>query len=265
MPITIAVAGKGGTGKTTIAALIVDHLARLGVGDILAVDADPSTNLNLALGVGLGATVGGERESLLEDIQTGQYNLGLEKRQYFQLKIHEALVEAEHFDLLAMGRPEGPGCYCAPNHLLRQSIDTIAGAYDFVVIDNEAGLEHLSRRTTRDVDLLLAVSDPTVRGLIAAQRVFELVEELGTRVGQAHLVINRVPVDEAGEPQLAPELLAKVQELHLPLLGVLPKDPAVAELDAMGKPLSDLPDDSPVRQRLVARLGQVLPVLSPVR
>jgi CO dehydrogenase maturation factor len=264
MPITIAVAGKGGTGKTTVAALIVDHLARLGVGDILAVDADPSTNLNLALGVEVGETVGGEREALLEDIQTGQYNLGLEKRQYFQLKIHEALVEAEHFDLLAMGRPEGPGCYCAPNHILRQSMDTIAGAYNFVVMDNEAGLEHISRRTTRDVDLLLVVSDPTVRGLIAAQRVFELVQELGSRVGQAHLLINRVPVDETGEPRLAPELAARVEELNLPLLAVLPLDPAVAELDAQGKPLSDLPDDSPLRRRLVACVGQVLPVLAPI-
>ena len=264
MPITIAVAGKGGTGKTTVAALIIDHLARLGVGDILAVDADPSTNLNLALGVEVEETIGGEREALLEDIQTGQYNLGLEKRQYFQLKIHQALVESEAFDLLAMGRPEGPGCYCAPNHILRQSIDAIAGGYDFVVIDNEAGLEHISRRTTRDVDLLLAISDPTVRGLIAAQRVFDLVAELGTRVKQAHLLINRVPVDEKGEPQLSPELAAKVQELGLPLLGLLPQDPAVAELDALGKPLNSLPSDSPVRRQLVSLIGQVLPVAMPV-
>jgi CO dehydrogenase maturation factor len=264
MPITIAVAGKGGTGKTTVAALIVDHLARLGVGDILAVDADPSTNLNLALGVELEDTVGGEREALLEDIQTGRYNLGLEKRQYFELKIHEALVEADAFDLMAMGRPEGPGCYCAPNHILRQSIDTISGAYDFVVIDNEAGLEHISRRTTRDVDLLLAISDPTVRGLIAAQRVFELVEELGTRVGQAHLLINRVPLNQAREPQLPTELAAKVEELGLPLLGLLPQDPLVAELDAAGQPLSDLPDDSLLRRQLVSLIGRVLPVAMPV-
>ena len=264
MPITIAVAGKGGTGKTTVTALIIDHLARLKVGNILAVDADPSTNLNLALGVELEDTVGGERESLLEDIQTGRYNLGLEKRQYFQLKIHEALVEADAFDLLAMGRPEGPGCYCAPNHILRESIDTISDAYDFVAVDNEAGLEHISRRTTRDVDLLLAISDPTVRGLIAAQRVFELVEELGTRVGQAHLLINRVPVNETGEPQLTPELADRVEELGLPLLGILPQDPLVSELDALGRPISDLPDDSLLRQQLVSLIGRVLPVAMPV-
>ncbi|GAB4528772.1 MAG: AAA family ATPase [Anaerolineae bacterium] len=264
MPITIAVAGKGGTGKTTVTALIIDHLARLGVGDILAVDADPSTNLNLALGVELEDTVGGEREALLEDIQTGRYNLGLEKRQYFELKIREALVEADAFDLIAMGRPEGPGCYCAPNHILRQSIDAISGGYDFVVIDNEAGLEHISRRTTRDVDLLLVVSDPTVRGLIAARRVFDLVDELDTRIGQAHLLINRVPVDEAGEPQLASELAARVEELGLPLLGLLPQDDLVSELDASGKPLVDLPDDSRLRRQLVSLIGRVLPVAVPL-
>jgi CO dehydrogenase maturation factor len=163
-----------------------------------------------------------------------------------------------------MGRPEGPGCYCAPNHILRQSIDTISSAYDLVVVDNEAGLEHISRRTTRDVDLLLAISDPTMRGLIAAQRVFELVAELGSRVGQAYLLINRVPVDETGEPQLPPALLAKVQELDLPLLGLLPQDPTVAELDALGKPLADLPDDSPVRRQLVSLISRVLPVAMPV-
>ncbi len=265
MTITIAVAGKGGTGKTTVSALIVDHLARLGVGSILAVDADPSTNLHLALGVEIEETIGGEREALLEDIQTGRYNLGLEKQQYFQLKIHESLVEADAFDLLAMGRPEGPGCYCAPNHILRQSIDSISNAYDFVVVDNEAGLEHISRRTTRDVDLLLAVSDPTVRGLIAAQRVFELVDELGTRVSQAHLLVNRVPVDESGTPQLSPELSAKVLQLGLPLLGLLPQDPGVSELDALGEPLIGLSEDSPVRRHLELLIGQVLPVAMPMR
>ncbi|MDW8072518.1 MAG: AAA family ATPase, partial [Anaerolineae bacterium] len=133
MAFTIAVAGKGGTGKTTVAALIIDYLARLGKGSILAIDADPSTNLNLALGVEVEETIGHGREEIVGDIRTGQYNLGLDKQQAFRLMIQECLVETERFDLLAMGRPEGPGCYCAPNHLLRQSIDALANHYRFVV------------------------------------------------------------------------------------------------------------------------------------
>jgi CO dehydrogenase maturation factor len=260
MAYTIAVAGKGGTGKTTVAALTIDYLVRLHKGSILAIDADPSTNLNLALGVEVEETIGGGREEIVGDIRTGQYNLGLDKQQAFRLMIQECLVETEHFDLLAMGRPEGPGCYCAPNHLLRQSIDALANSYRFVVIDNEAGLEHISRRTTRDVDLLLVISDPTVRGLIAAQRVFELVAELGSRVHKTCLIVNRVPVGDNGRPELASELAAKIVELQLPLLGVLPQDAAVAEWDALGQPLVTLPLDTPLRRQLENLLAQVLPV-----
>jgi len=263
VPITIAVAGKGGTGKTTVSALIIDHLVRLKAGTILAIDADPSTNLNIALGVEVEQAVGSEREALVDDIKTGRYNLGLDKQQHFELMVHECLVEGDLFDLLAMGRPEGPGCYCAPNYMLRRSIDAIADTYDFVIIDNEAGLEHISRRTTRDVDLLLAVSDPTVRGLIAAQRVFDLVKELDTRIGMAHLLINRVPVEDGAEPQLPPELEARVQELGLPLLGLLPVDAGVARMDVLGQPLVDLPLDEPVRQYLVSAVGKVLPAMKP--
>ncbi|PWH19573.1 MAG: hypothetical protein DDG58_04605 [Ardenticatenia bacterium] len=253
-------AGKGGTGKTTVAALIIDYLARLGKGSILAIDADPSMNLNLALGVEVEETIGSGREEIVGDIRSGQYNLGLDKQQAFRLMIQECLVETEHFDLLAMGRPEGPGCYCAPNHLLRQSIDALAGHYRFVVIDNEAGLEHISRRTTRDVDLLLVISDPTVRGLIAAQRVFELVAELGSRVHKAHLIVNRVPSCDDNEIVLPQELAAKVAELNLPLLGVLPQDPAVAERDVLGQPLITLPHNAPVRRCLENLLEHVLPI-----
>ena len=259
MSYTIAVAGKGGTGKTTVSALVIDYLARNKRGSILAIDADPSTNLNLALGVDLDATIGGGREDLVGEIRSGQYNLGLDKQQSFRLMIQECLVEAKDFDLLAMGRPEGPGCYCAPNHLLRQSIDALAGGYDFVVIDNEAGLEHISRRTTRDVDVLLMVSDPTVRGLVAAQRVFELVAEMKSRIYRAHLIVNRVPTDGDGAPCLSPELAAKVEELGLPLLGVLAQDAQVAEKDSLGQPLVSLPPDSLLRRHLESLLPQVLP------
>jgi CO dehydrogenase maturation factor len=243
-----------------VSALVIDYLVRLKKGSVLAIDADPSTNLNLALGVALDQTIGAGREDLVGDIRSGQYNLGLDKQQSFRLMIQECLMEGDTFDLLAMGRPEGPGCYCAPNHLLRQSIDALAKSYAFVVIDNEAGLEHISRRTTRDVDLLLVISDATVRGLIAAQRAFELVAELGSRVYKAGLVVNRVLADDDGTPHLPPALAARVEELKLPLLGVLPQDPAVAEKDALGEALVTLPPDSPVRRRLDALIGQMLPV-----
>jgi CO dehydrogenase maturation factor len=249
---TIAVAGKGGTGKTTITALIIDYLARNKRGTVLAIDADPSTNLNLALGVPLYDTVGDVREETATAVGGGQALGGLSKWDYLDLRINEALVEEMAFDLLAMGRPEGPGCYCAANNILRTSVDRLSGAYDYVVIDNEAGLEHLSRRTTQDVDLLIIVSDPTLRGIIAAGRVAELIDELDTAVGTAYLVVNRVNGDDLPEP-----LRKAIVEQKLELAGLLPADPAVNELDALGQPIVALPVDAPVRRSLEAILASL--------
>jgi CO dehydrogenase maturation factor len=257
MTTTIAVAGKGGTGKTTVSALLIRYLVERRAGAILAIDADPSSNLHLALGVELDSTVGEVREDTVDKIQDRSLDPGISKYDYLEIKIQECLVETKDFDLLAMGRPEGPGCYCAPNHILRSCIDRLSGGYDYVVIDNEAGLEHVSRRTTRDVDFLFVVSDPTKRGLIAAQRVLELVGELQTRVGQAHLLINRVPADGQGLP---PSLAEEVQKLGLPLLGLVLQDPQVAQLDALGLPLWDLPQDSAARQALDELFARVLSV-----
>jgi CO dehydrogenase maturation factor len=242
---TIAVAGKGGTGKTTISALIIDYLARKKKGVVLAIDADPSTNLNLALGVPLYDTVGDVREETATAVGGQRAMGGMSKWDYLDLRINEALTEEIAFDLLAMGRPEGPGCYCAANNILRTSVDRLSDAYEYVVIDNEAGLEHLSRRTTRDVDLLILVSDPSLRGLIAAARVAELVEELDTAVGSVCLVVNRVNGDALPEP-----LRKAIEEHNLNLVGLLPADPAVNELDALGEPLVKLPPDSPMRRSL---------------
>jgi CO dehydrogenase maturation factor len=249
---TIAVAGKGGTGKTTITALIIDYLARKGKGAVLAIDADPSTNLNLALGVPLFDTVGDVREETATAVGGSQAMGGLSKWDYLDLRINEALVEETAFDLLAMGRPEGPGCYCAANNILRTSVDRLSGSYDYVVIDNEAGLEHLSRRTTQDVDLLLIVSDPTLRGIIAAGRVAELIDELDTAVGAAYLVVNRVNGDDLSEP-----LKAAIAEQKLNLAGLLPADSAVNDLDAMGQPIVALPEDAPVRRTLETILASL--------
>lgn len=250
MTKTIAVAGKGGTGKTTITALLIKYLVENKKGSVLAIDADPSTNLNLALGVPLEDTVGDIREETLQEVQGGRSLGGMSKPDYLGLRVNQALVEEDGFDLLAMGRPEGPGCYCAANNMLRVCVDHLSKAYDYVVIDNEAGLEHLSRRTTRDVDLLLIVSDPTTRGLIAAARVAELIHELHTHAGQVRLVVNRVMGSNGDEPQLAPPLQQIIADNNLQLLGLIPQDPTVAEFDALGKPLAELPPDTPVRRRV---------------
>jgi len=246
MSRTIAVAGKGGTGKTTVAAFLIQHLIEHNSGNILAIDADPSTNLHLVLGVALEETVGDIREETLQEVYRGGLG-GISKHDYLEVRINQALVEAKGFDLLAMGRPEGPGCYCAANHVLRFCIDRLAKSYDYVVIDNEAGLEHLSRRTTRDVDLLLIVSDPTMRGLIAASRIVDLIRELDTRVSDIRLIVNRVSVDGDGRPTLAPQLESVIKENGLKLAGLIAEDATVADYDALGKPLVDLPKESPIR------------------
>jgi len=250
MTKTIAIAGKGGTGKTTIAALLIKYLVENKKGAVLAIDADPSTNLNLTLGVPLEETVGDIREETLQEVKGGSSLGGMSKPDYLEWRVNQALVEEDGFDLLAMGRPEGPGCYCAANNMLRVCVDHLSKAYDYVVIDNEAGLEHLSRRTTRDVDLLLIVSDPTTRGLIAAARVAELIKELHTHAGQVQLVVNRVMGGNGDEPQLAPPLQQIIADNDLQLIGLIPQDPTVGEFDALGKPLAELPPDTPVRKRV---------------
>lgn len=240
MTIAIAMAGKGGVGKTTITAMVLKYLRQRCDGAVLAIDADPSSNLNSVMGLGLDATIGDVREETATKVGAGAMPAGMAKRDYLEYRINEALVEGEGVDLIAMGRPEGPGCYCAANHVLRDCVDRLAGSYRYVVIDNEAGLEHLSRRTTRDVDYLLVVSDPTIRGIVAAGRVAGLVQELKTRVGKVLLVVNRV------QGELNPALSEEIQRQGLELVGTVPWDPAVGSYDAEGRALVDLPEDSAV-------------------
>jgi CO dehydrogenase maturation factor len=250
MSKTITVVGKGGVGKTAISALIVDLLSHKGV--VLAIDADPSTNLNMALGLPLGNTVGRAREDVTDDIQKGKIPPNISKQDLLDMKIREALVESNKVDLLAMGRPEGPGCYCAANHMLRLSIDRIAKKYDYVVIDCEAGMEHISRQTTRDVDFLIIVSDPTMRGLTAAARMKELIKEMRTKAGKVGLVVNRV------KNGLPAEISQAVKDFGLELIAVIPEDPNLAGLEITGKPVTDLPQDSPLKTgvgEIAAKLG----------
>jgi CO dehydrogenase maturation factor len=240
MTTTIAVAGKGGTGKTTLTGLLIRCLRERQAGTILAIDADPASNLNTVLGMDLRRTVGDVREDTADKTRSGRLEAGIAKMDLLDYEINDSLVEGDGVDLLAMGRPEGAGCYCAANNMLRNIVDRMTKAYDWVVIDNEAGLEHLSRRTTRDVDVLMIVSDPTLRGITTAGRVVELISELKTHIGRHFLVVNRVTGD------LTPELLAAIERLHLNLAGTIPMDPMVAEYDSVGKPMVDLPGDRPV-------------------
>ena len=251
MSTTIAVAGKGGTGKTMIAALLIKLLA--GKGTVLAIDADPSMNLYMALGLEEPETLGRIRE----DLVVGGENLpaGMSRPDYMAFRSQQALVESIGMDLLAMGRPEGPGCYCAANNVLRTAVDRMTDAYDYVVIDNEAGMEHISRRTTRDVQILLLVSDPTVRGITAAARAKELLQELRTKANAVYLAVNRV------DGTLPPQIKEAIDRYDLRLLATIPSDDEVAQLDAVGRPLVELSRGSPV-VKAVSRLAEELGLLA---
>jgi CO dehydrogenase maturation factor len=243
MTKTIALAGKGGTGKTTIATLLTKLLTEKGV--VLAIDADPSSNLHMALGLPLHETVGALREEMLDSKVKERLGPSMPKPDYIELRIQEALVESDKVDLLAMGRPEGPGCYCAANNWLRSSIDRLASNYDYVVIDSEAGMEHVSRQTTKDVNILLIISDLTIRGISAAARMKELIGELRTHVDRIALVVNRVTNG------LPPEIEKAIEEAGLDLIGTLPDDRGMAQLETVGAPLTDLPSESPLRKGLL--------------
>lgn len=235
---TIAVAGKGGTGKTTVAALIVRCLSEQGRGSILAVDADSNVNLNDVLGVPLKETVGNIREEMRDRV-SGLPG-GMTKSQFLEYKIHASLVETARFDLVAMGRPEGPGCYCYANNLLRDILNTLSANYAHVVIDNEAGLEHLSRRTTQRIDDLLLVADPSPRGIQAAARIGRLLKELDSRVDRKFLVLNRV------RGPLPGPVHTLIREAGLDLAASVPEDDHLLRMDQEGHSIWDVPSDSPV-------------------
>jgi len=246
MTKTIAIAGKGGTGKTSIAALLIKLLSQKGL--VLAVDADPSTNLNQALGLSLedDKTVGRIRENMTEDVSKGRFNPTIAKQEYLFNRITESLVESKGFDLLAMGRPEGPGCYCASNEFLRVSLDKLVKdyKYNYVVMDCEAGMEHISRQTTRDVDVLLIMSDPTMRGITTAARMKDLIGELRSKIGKVGLIVNRV------KGELSPEIKKAIDESNLQIIALIPEDHNLEALELKGRPITELPEESPLQLKV---------------
>jgi CO dehydrogenase maturation factor len=256
MTSTIALAGKGGVGKTTIAALVIKYLVSTRTGAVLAIDADPSTNLNMALGMEIGWTVGDIREDMLAQVKNslmaggaamGALPGGVSKRDYLEYQIRSSLEEGDTCDLIAMGRSEGAGCYCAVNHNLREVVDAISKNYTYVVIDNEAGMEHLSRRTTRDVQQLIIVSDPSPRGLVAAERIASFRKELDINIETCGLILNRMPPGQA----LPALLMDHIQAMDIPLLGILSSDPGLSDLEMTGRPVVDLDPASSTYQQVV--------------
>ncbi len=229
----VALGGKGGTGKTTISGLLIRYMLNHGMKPLLAIDADSNSNLNDVLGVALEETLSEAREEMKTSVP-----VGMTKDIFMEMKVEQALVEAEGFDLIAMGRPEGPGCYCAANNLLSSLIDRLMGNYPFIVIDNEAGMEHFSRLTQKDIDLLILVSDPSRRGLSAACRIAELVKTLPMRVSQIVLVINQVREEPASWPEDVDRIFGKEK------IACLPADPLISKFDMEGKPTAMLPDDA---------------------
>ncbi len=234
---TIAFAGKGGTGKTSIAGLTVRYIVEKRKEPALAVDADSNNCLNEALGVEVHATIGTLREDALKTIRDGSDRPGgMSLEQIFDYQVQQSIIEVKGFDLMVMGRPEGPGCYCAANNIIRKYSDKLSDQYKYVVIDNEAGMEHLSRRTTHGVDLMLIVSDPTVRGIKTAERINILVDELDLDVKKRVLIINRVSGEE-GE-----KLSSLAESLGLKVAGLVPQDEAVFRNDLEGRPIYSLPE-----------------------
>jgi CO dehydrogenase maturation factor len=241
MSFTIAFSGKGGTGKTTLAGLTVRYLKEKKGKAVLAVDADSNSCLNEALGVECHATIGSFREESLDTIRSGGDRPGgMSAEQLFDYKVQESVIESKGFDLLVMGRPEGPGCYCAANNIIRKYTDKLSDDYTYAVLDNEAGMEHLSRRTTHKVALLLMVSDPTKKGIQAAKRINSLADELKLDIGRRVLIVNRVSdADFSDVKKLINDIEIPIDDIYN-----IPDDREIFKLDLSGNAVFDLPSDS---------------------
>ena len=253
MPHTIAVAGKGGVGKTTTCGMLIDYLTGKGNGPVLVVDADANSNLNEVLGVEVETSLGAIREEMAPAELKGTIPAGMTKADYAEYKFNSAITEEDDFDMLVMGRTQGKGCYCFVNGVLKTQVDKYAKNYKYIVMDNEAGLEHVARGTLPHVDTMLLISDCSRRGIQAAARVAEMVGEMDLKPGRMGLIVNRAP-----EGKLDAGVLEEIQKHGLELLGVLPQDEGVYRCDCDGEPSAKLPGTNPVKlalKEIMAKLG----------
>ncbi len=252
-PHTIAVAGKGGVGKTTTCGMIIDYLCKKKAGPVLVVDADANSNLNEVLGVEVETSLGDIREEMAQaELRGDAIPAGMTKADYAEFRFNSALIEEDDFDMLVMGRTQGKGCYCYVNGVLKTQIDKYAKNYRYLVMDNEAGLEHVARGTLPHVDTMLLISDCSRRGIQAVARLAEMIDELGLKPGQMGLIVNRAPggVLDAG-------VMAEIEKHGLTLYGVLPHDEAVYRADCDGEPTAKLPDSDPVKAALRDIMGKL--------
>ncbi|MDO4522915.1 MAG: AAA family ATPase [Eubacteriales bacterium] len=247
MSFTIAVAGKGGVGKTTLCGLLVQYLCEQGKKPVLAVDADANSNLNEVLGVEVEMTLGEIREEVANSENAAQRSVpvGMSKADYMEMMVNRCLIEDDDFDMLVMGRTQGKGCYCFVNGLLQTQLARMAPNYPYVVVDNEAGMEHISRGVLPKVDMVLLVSDCSRRGVQAVARIADLVNELELKPKTMGLIVNRAP-----EGRLNEGTMEEIEKHGLTLLGVIPQSIEVYEYDCEGKPTVELPSGSPVKQAL---------------
>lgn len=246
----IALAGKGGTGKTTTAALLLKYLTAHKMTPALAVDADANANLNELLNLDVRTTLGTIRKELKGDIPPG-----MSRDQYMEMKIHQSLIEEEGFDLMVMGQPDGPGCYCAANQYLAMSMDRLADNYQYIIVDNEAGMEHLSRLNLRKIDYLLIVSDPSARGILTARRIAELTRPLQLEIKHQYLLVNRAP--DPIPSALQEKIDAAVVEANMQLAGIIPASEELVSQELRGESYLQLAEDSKVIQQAFAIFDRI--------
>ena len=245
MPHTIAVAGKGGVGKTTTCGMIIDYLCRKRRGPVLVVDADANSNLNEVLGVDVDTSLGQIREEMAQAELKRTIPAGMTKGDYAEMKFSSALIEDDDFDMLVMGRTQGEGCYCFVNSMLKRQMDKYVPNYSYVVMDNEAGLEHVARGTLPHVDTMLLISDCSRRGIQAVARLAEMIEEMELKPAKMGLIVNRAPGGVLDDG-----IKAEIEKHGLNLLGVLPHDEGVYRCDCDGEPSAKLPDSAPMKTAL---------------